>query len=118
MFLTVKVEYSKEGKFMRRIFIDIETLPPGEDMREKIARDVEQEIALQAIPFDDEMVSNLTNERFRELALKPEYGRILTIGLIIEEDEKILEHGLLGRNHSTKRFHLDETRTLQAFWKL
>jgi hypothetical protein len=42
----------------------------------------------------------------------------LCIGLIIERDGEIITRGVLGRDRSTGRFHLDEARILRAFWKL
>lgn len=102
----------------KKVFLDIETLPPCEQMRDKIALDIQQELLNQEIPFDGPMVAKLVDERFRNLALKPEFGRILTIGLIIEQDNHLIQHGLLGRTKTTKQFHLDERQTLQSFWNL
>lgn len=59
-----------------------------------------------------------TDEQFRLLALHAEYGRVLAIGVIAEDDWQVVHYGLLGRERSTGRFHLDERRTLRAFWKL
>jgi hypothetical protein len=82
-----------------RVFLDIETLPPErDDARETPASADEQE--------------------YRDLALSGDWGRILTIGLIIEKDGREIHRGLLGRERQTMMFHLDEARTLRAFWKL
>ncbi len=86
-----------------RIFVDIETLPP--EMSDGGCR-VSEEIA--AYP----------DEEFRRLALDGDYGRVLTIGLIVEHDEQVIHRGLLGRERQTMMFHLDEARTLRGFWKL
>jgi 3'-5' exonuclease len=59
-----------------------------------------------------------TDEQFRLLALHAEYGRVLAIGVIVEDDWQVVHCGLLGRERPTGRFHLDERRTLRAFWKL
>jgi hypothetical protein len=84
-----------------KVFLDVETLPP--DKGDPIIRD--------RLTPDDE-------EEFRKLALDPAYGRLLCIGLIVEQDSKIKHCGVLGRNRDTNRFHLDEARTLRSFWKL
>jgi predicted PolB exonuclease-like 3'-5' exonuclease len=59
-----------------------------------------------------------TDEQFRRLALHAEYGRVLAIGLIVEHDRQVEHCGLLGRERPSGKFHLDERRTLRAFWKL
>lgn len=82
-----------------RVFLDIETLPPERDSsRETPAPADEQE--------------------YRNLALSGDWGRVLTVGLIIEHDGREIHRGLLGRERQTMMFHLDEGRTLRAFWKL
>lgn len=83
-----------------RIFLDIETLPPEQCGHGACnGRD----------PCPD--------EEYRKLALRAERGRILCIGLIVEQDNAIIRQGVLGRDRCTLRFHLDEARTLRAFWK-
>ncbi|HEX8456386.1 MAG TPA: ribonuclease H-like domain-containing protein [Pyrinomonadaceae bacterium] len=84
-----------------RVFIDIETLPPE---RESIARHPK--------------VCDCDEEAFRKLSLTGDYGRVLTIGLIIERNGKVMHSGCLGRDRQTLLFHLEEHRTLKAFWKL
>ncbi len=83
-----------------KVFLDIETLPPErESSRETPA-------------------SANDDKEFRDLALNGDRGRVLTIGLIIEKDGQETHRGLLGRERQTMMFHLDEARTLRAFWKL
>ncbi|HEX7315875.1 MAG TPA: ribonuclease H-like domain-containing protein [Pyrinomonadaceae bacterium] len=85
---------------MRRIFIDIETLPPAEcGHAECSGRD----------PCPD--------EAYRKLALKGELGRLLCVGLIVEQNGVITQRGVLGRDRSTLRFHLDEVKTLRGVWR-
>jgi DNA polymerase elongation subunit (family B) len=84
---------------MKRIFLDIETLPPAE------------------CPHEECKDTACPDEEFRRLALKAERGRILCIGLIVEQGGMIVQQGVLGRDRSTLQFHLDEARTLRAFWK-
>jgi len=88
---------------MRRIFVDIETLPPDKDV--------------SATDLLEEVVS-CSDEDFRRLALDGDFGRILTIGVIVEQDNQMIHRGLLGRERQTMMFHLDEARTLRGFWKL
>jgi Predicted 3'-5' exonuclease related to the exonuclease domain of PolB len=83
---------------MRRIFLDIETLPP--ELCEH---------GCEAPCMDEE---------FRKLALKAERGRLLCIGLIVEEGGQILHRGILGRDRRTMSFHMDERRTLHGLWRL
>lgn len=87
----------------RRIFVDIETLPPDKG---SAATGVREEIG------------SCSDEEFRRLALDGDFGRVLTIGVIIEQDGLVTHRGLLGRERQTMMFHLDEARTLRGFWKL
>jgi DNA polymerase elongation subunit (family B) len=100
----------------RRIFVDIETLPPDEDMRTQIPPAMIRKLARQR--RSDEADETCNEMLFRRLALCGEYGRVLTIGVIVECDGQIEHRGLLGRERQTSLFHLDEGRTLRAFWKL
>lgn len=86
---------------MRRIFLDIETLPPDKESSEIYSS-----------------LETCSDQDFRDLALKAEKGRLLTIGIIIEENGKVIHHGLLGRDKETGLFHLNEAKTLRAFWNL
>lgn len=86
---------------MFRIFLDIETLPPERDD-----------------PLLGERIARLTDEEYRQLALDGRYGRLLCIGVIIEEDGVVTRRGVLGREAETGKFHLDEAKTLRGFWKL
>lgn len=85
----------------KRIFLDCETLPP--DRSDPLLRD---------------KTESFSEEEYRKLALAPEYGRLLCVGIIIEQDGQIIHRGTLGRDRSSMLFHLDEARTLRAFWKL
>jgi hypothetical protein len=87
----------------RRIFVDIETLPPDK-------------ISPSAGILEE--ISSCSDEEFRRLALDGDFGRILTIGVIVEEGDQIIHRGLLGRERQTMMFHLGEAKTLRGFWKL
>lgn len=65
---------------MRRIFVDIETLPPDKD------------ISATELP---EEVTACSDEEFRRLALDGDFGRVLTIGVIVEQDDQVIHHGRL-----------------------
>ena len=84
----------------RRVYVDIETLPP------------EKESGLY------EELCQSSDDEFRKLALDGDFGRVLTVGVIVEQDNQITHQGLLGRERQTLMFHLDEVRTLRGFWKL
>jgi hypothetical protein len=85
-----------------RVYLDCETLPP--DKRDPLIRD---------------KLSQLSDEEYRKLALNSQWCRLLCIGLIIEKDNgQIIHRGVLGRDRSTMRFHLDERRLLRSFWNL
>jgi hypothetical protein len=86
---------------MTRIFVDIETLPPNKEDLLRFPK-----------------VCNCTEDQFRKLALTGDYGRVLAIGIIIERDDQIISSGVLGRERQSLLFHLDERRTLRAFWRL
>ena len=102
----------------RRFFLDIETLPPDEGVRDRVAEETARELEGGGIISDGEELSRIAEERFRELALRPEQGRVLTIGLVVEDGDRVVHQGVLGRDRETGRFHLDEARTLRAFWAL
>jgi 3'-5' exonuclease len=84
-----------------KFFIDIETLPPSKDDLVRFPK-----------------VCDCDEQEFRNLALTGDYGRVLTIGVIIEQDGVIIQSGCLGRDRSSMNFHLEERRTLSGFWKL
>jgi hypothetical protein len=88
---------------VKRFFVDIETLPPDKN-------DADGSVRAE--------ITDCSDEDFRRLALDGDFGRILTIGLVVEHDEQVIHRGLLGRERQTMLFHLDEARTLRGFWKL
>lgn len=86
---------------MTRVFVDIETLPPNKEDLVRFPK-----------------ICNCDEEQFRKLALTGDYGRVLAIGVIIERNDQIISSGVLGRERQSLLFHLDERRTLRAFWRL
>jgi DNA polymerase elongation subunit (family B) len=85
---------------MRKIFVDIETLPPE----------------LCGHP-DCNGRDPCPDEEYRKLALKAEQGRVLCIGIVVEENGIVTQQGVLGRDRCTLRLHVDEPKILKAFWK-
>jgi hypothetical protein len=109
----------------RRVFLDLETVPPAEEARAGLKPELVRKLQArgrgqrEAVgDTDGGCADGCTEEQFRSLALHAEYGRILCVGLIVEEGSEVLHRGVLGRERSTGQFHLDEARTLRAFWKL
>jgi 3'-5' exonuclease len=84
----------------RRVFCDIETLPPPKETLAKFPK-----------------ICDCDEEQFRRLALSSDYGRILAISVIIECDGKVVQSGCLGRDRETRMFHLSEERLLRGFWR-
>lgn len=103
----------------KRVYIDIETLPPSDEERDLITPSMLRKLERRrrredASNCEDEQCSD---EEFRRLALFGEYGRVVCIGVIIETDGVETLRGVFGRDRKTEQFHLDEARTLRAFWK-
>ncbi len=101
-----------------RYFVDIESLPPPEDARQLLSPAKIRKLLRVNRDSTGAEEPPCTEEEFRQLALHAEYERVLSIGLIVEDDAHIIHRGVLGRERQSMRFHLDEARTLRAFWKL
>jgi uncharacterized protein (DUF3820 family) len=101
----------------KRLFIDIETLPPPEETRASINPVLVSKLENKHREALCAASVECTEEQFRQLALYAEYGRVLTVGMIVEQDGKIVCRGVLGRERESMRFHLDEAKTLRGFWK-
>jgi 3'-5' exonuclease len=118
----------------RRIyFFDLESIPPPQELRPLLKPELIRKLQTRSFQrrtaryIDDSSdkgneaekdFTECTDEQFRLLSLHAEYGRVLTIGIIVEEGDRILQHGVLGRDRSSGQFHLDEARTLRGFWNL
>ena len=101
----------------KRLFIDIETLPPPEEMRASINSALVSKLeSRRRETLCDDAGVECTDEQFRRLALHAEYGRVLSIGMIVEREGKVICRGVLGREKKSMRFHLNEAKTLRGFW--
>lgn len=110
---------------VKRIFLDVESVPPDEECRSLLSPAIIRGLCKKGRHTSDDRQeaaptrsSQCTDEQFRLLALHAEYGRLLCIGLIVEYDCQIIHRGVLGRDRSSGQFHLNEGRTLRAWWNL
>ncbi len=101
---------------VKKIFVDIETLPPDDGLKDEFTPDIIAKLEGKKLTPDcHERKCN--DQEFRRLALHAEYGRVLSIGMIVETDGVETQSGVFGRDRETEQFHLNEVRTLRAFWK-
>jgi hypothetical protein len=100
----------------RRLFIDVETLPPPEEARASVDPGLVFKLENKCRADQPDAGVECTEEQFRRLALHAEYGRVLCVGMIIEQDGEVVCRGVLGRERQSLKFHLDERRTLRGFW--
>lgn len=100
----------------KRLFIDVETLPPAEEVRASVNPTLAYKLENRHCAPQPEAPAECTEEQFRRLALHAEYGRVLSVGMIVEQDGAIVCRGVLGRERESMKFHLDEARTLRGFW--
>jgi len=110
---------------IRRIFLDVESVPPPEELRPLIKPTIIRKlcrknsiISSNGQETEQQGTQVCTEEQYRLLSLHAEYGRVLAIGMIVEDGWNVIHCGLLGRERPSGRFHLDECRTLRSFWKL
>lgn len=100
----------------KRLFIDVETLPPPEETRDSINPALAYKLENRHCAPQPEAVAGCTEEQLKQLALHAEYGRVLSVGMIVEQDGEIICRGVPGRERESLRFHVDEARTLRGFW--
>jgi hypothetical protein len=100
----------------KRLFIDIETLPPQEEARDSVNPALAFKLEKGHRASHQDAGVECAEERFRRLALHAEYGRVLCVGMIVERDGEMICRGVLGRERQTMRFHMDEEKTLRGFW--
>src|SRR5215210_2198544 len=101
-----------------RVYVDIETLPPGEEVREQVASELMGHcLENNGSGAISAALTEKIEEEFRKLALSGEMGRVLAVGVIVERDHEIQHRGIIGRDRTTRLFHLDEAHTLRGFWR-
>jgi len=99
----------------KKIFLDIETLPADEKRWSEIESDIRDDIASRYKKSDT--IQQKQEEAFRKTSLSGEFGRVLCIGLVIDEDSRE-KRTVLGWDDTAKRFTSDEVRTLREWWDL
>lgn len=101
---------------MKRIFIDIETLPGAEANRAFAEQRVLRKWRKHEIASDENVFARAVEQEFRDFALRGSLGKLLCVGVIVEENNRIACEGVFGQNKESGEFHLDEVRTLRGFW--
>jgi len=105
-----------------RVYADIETLPPSEEARNQMNRRlinklVGRKAKLENLADGAENVG-VSDELFGKLGLHAEYGRVLAIGVAVEQNGAVTRQGVFGFDNETGTFHMDEAKTLRGFWAL
>jgi len=100
---------------MKRVFVDIETLPAAEQRWSEIESGIQEDIASRYKKSDT--VREKQEEAFRKTSLSGEFGRVLCIGVIVEDDGKEMR-AVLGWDDNAKKFTGDEPGILTAWWDL
>ncbi len=66
----------------KRIYLDIETLPPEESVREKLARELYIERGFGELGVNEAEIEAEAEDQYRDLALEGEWGWLLCVGLV------------------------------------
>lgn len=101
---------------MKRIFIDIETLPTGEENRAFVEEKTRKSFFRRGLDFDGREFSARAELAFEETALSGSLGKLLCVGLAVDADGKAEKPCVCGQDRDSGKFHLDEARTLRSFW--
>jgi 3'-5' exonuclease len=101
---------------MKRIFIDIETLPTAEANRPFVERKMQKSFFKKGLNFNETEFAERAEIAFGETALQGSLGKLLCIGMTIDNDERAEKPCVCGQNKDTKELHLDEAKTLTQFW--
>lgn len=101
---------------MKRIFIDIETLPTVEENRDFIENKVRKSLARKGEDLSETVLQSRAEIAFQNTALHGSLGRLLCIGLAIDNNDKAEKPYICGQDKDTGEFHLDEAKTLAQFW--
>ena len=101
---------------MKRIFIDIETLPTDEVNREFVERKLAKSFFKRGLNFSESEFRERAEIAFGETALQGTLGKLLCIGLAVDTDGKAEKPCVCGQDAETRELHLDEAKTLTQFW--
>lgn len=101
---------------MKRIFIDIETLPAAEANRNFVERKLEKSLFKRGLDFGESELAARAEIAFGETALQGSLGKLLCIGLAIDKNGKAENPCICGQETKERKLHLDEARTLRQFW--
>ena len=101
---------------MKRIFIDIETLPTDEANRAFVEGKLRISLLKRNLSFNETEFSNRAEIAFGETALHGSLGKLLCIGLAIDNNGRAEKPCVCGQDKATKKLHLDEAKTLTQFW--
>ena len=101
---------------MKRIFIDIETLPTTEENRAFVERKLQKSFFKRGLNFSEAEFVERTEAAFQETALQGSLGKLLCIGIAIDNNGKAEKPCVCGQDKNTGEFHLDEAKTLTQFW--
>lgn len=97
---------------MVKLYLDIETLPGPESLKEEIAQDIKPPASMSKAEtiqkWEEEQKPGAVEESFRRTALRGHTGRILCIGYIKEGPDGTTEGVLSG----------EEPDILKSFWEL
>jgi 3'-5' exonuclease len=101
---------------MKLIFIDIETLPTVEENREFVEKKLAKSFFKRGFSFSEAEFATRAEIAFGETALAGSLGKLLCIGLAIDNNGKVEKPCVCGQDKETKKLHLDEAKTLTQFW--
>ena len=99
------------GMEMKRIFLDIETLPAKEELWKALPAEAREETGSKP----KKGAGWKSKDAYRRTALSGEFGRILCIGLIVEQGDRE-DSLMLGWDEAANHFSEDEPALLRGFW--
>ncbi len=98
---------------MTRFFLDIETLPASEEQWKEVGPHIRE---AREKKRGKRARKQLPEETHQGTSLSGEFGRILCIGMIVENDSSE-ESLVLGWDEQAGRFDEDEPLVLHSFWE-
>ena len=101
---------------MKRIFLDIETLPTEEANRNFVGRKLRKSLTKKCEVLSEPEFDRKADIAFKDTALSGSLGKLLCIGLMIDTGGKSEKPCVCGQDKVSNQFHLDEAKTLAQFW--